>query len=234
VIALVSALYQAILALSQRDLRRAVGLVLTSYLSLVLVGIGASGPEGLHGAMLQMLSLGLVSLGLLLTVSWIHARTGTTDLRFLRGLAKDFPRITWVFFLLGLASVGAPGSIGWVAEDLLLHSLLVLHPVIATLMLVAVVLNGITILRVFFQVFFGQPKGTSATGVDDLRPREWVVAYAVIGAIALLGVAPQALIELRRSTVDSLVHALHQDSEQLHHGAGSHTPAHVDHSHGSL
>lgn len=234
VIALVSSLYQAIVALSQRDIRRAVGGVITSYLALVLVGIGASGPEGLHGAMLQMLSLGLVSLGLVLTVSWIHARTGTTDLRELRGLAKEFPRIAWVFFLLGLASVGAPGSIAWVAEDLLLHSLLVLHPVIAALLLVVVVLNGVTILRVFFQAFFGQPKGAVATGVGDLRAREWVVAYAVIGAIALLGLAPQSLIELRRSTVDSLVHSLHQGSEQSHHGTGSHAPASSVNAHESL
>lgn len=234
VIALVSALYQAVVALSQRDLRRAVGFVITSHLALVLVGIGASGPEGLHGAMLQMLSLGLVSLGLVLTVSWIHARTGTTDLRELRGLAREFPRIAWVFFLLGLASVGAPGSLAWVAEDLLLHSLLVLHPVIAALMMLVVVLNGITILRVFFQAFFGQPRVTVARGVDDLRAREWVVAYAVIAAIALLGVAPQSLIELRRSAIDSLVHSLHPDHEQSRHASGSHSPESAAHPHESL
>lgn len=225
-IALASALYQAVIALSQRDLRRAVAFVVTSHLALVLVGLGASGAEGLHGSMLQMLSYGLVSLGLMLTIAWIEARTGTTDLRELRGLVRDFPRIAWVFFLLGLASVGAPGSVAWVAEDLILHSLLVHHPVIAALMLVVVVLNGITILRVFFQAFFGVPLRAAAAGVTDLRPREWIVAYAIVAAITVLGIAPQSMIELRRATVESLVHTLDQSGVQSHHSTGSSAPAH--------
>lgn len=218
-IALVSALYHSIVALSQRDLRRAVAFVITSYLALVLVGLGSSGPEGLHGSMLQMLSIGLVALGLVLTISWIEARTGTTDLRELRGLVRDFPKLAWVFFLFSLASVGVPGSVAWVADDLLLHSLLFHHPVIAALMRVVVVLNGITVLRVFFQVFFGAPRAQSAAGVGDLLPREQVVAYSVVALIALLGLAPQSLIELRRATVDSLVRSL-APSEQSRPSAG--------------
>lgn len=221
-IALASAVLQALMALSQRDLRRAVGFVTTSQLALVLVGLGASGAEGLHGSMLQMLSIGLVSLGQVLAVAWISARTATTDLRRLGGLAARFPRIAWVFFLLGLASVGAPGTIAWVAEDLLLHALLVHHPFVAAALLAVTVLNGITILRVFFQAFFGEPRGAPDARVSDLRPREWVVAYAVIAAIATLGIAPQALIELRRPTVDGLVRSL--TGEQSIHGRGQLSP----------
>jgi NADH-quinone oxidoreductase subunit M len=217
-IALASAVLQALMALGQRDLRRAVGFVITSQLALVLVGLGARGAEGLHGSMLQMLSIGLVSLGQVLAVAWISARTSTTDLRRLGGLAAQFPKIAWVFFLLGLASVGAPGTIAWVAEDLILHALLVRHPFVAAALLAVTVLNGVTILRVFFQAFFGESKMAIDARVSDLRPREWVVGYAVIAAIAALGIAPQALIELRRSTVDGLVRAL--SSEQSLHSAG--------------
>jgi NADH-quinone oxidoreductase subunit M len=207
-IALLSAMWQALVALSQQDLKRAIGYVTTSNLALVVVGLGASSAEGLHGSMLQMLSLGLVSLGQLLTVSWIEARTGTTDLRRLGGLAQQFPRIAWVFLLLGLASVGAPGSVAWVAEDLILHALLVHHPFVAAALLTITVLNGITVLRLFFRAFFGPPSAPASKYLVDLRPREWLVAYSVLAVIVTLGIAPQAMIELRRSTIDGLVHRL--------------------------
>ncbi|MDP3275880.1 MAG: proton-conducting transporter membrane subunit [Deltaproteobacteria bacterium] len=219
-VALASAMYQAIVALGQRNMARAVAYVINSQLAMVLVGIGTSGLEGLHGSLLQMLSIGLVATGLLLTVAWVEARAGSTDLSKLGGLARDFPRLAWSFLLFGLVAVGAPGTLSWVAEDLLLQSLLSHHPVIAAVLLLTTMLHGITILRVFFQAFFGKPRFDTNSELPDLVRYERTISYLLLITIAGLGLAPQAIIVLQRPAIDAMLHV----TEAIRHEVGTNAP----------
>jgi hypothetical protein len=127
-LALSSALYGGLLGLAQMDLRRMLGFVLTSQMGLVLVGVAEANRDSLHGALLQMLALGLTSTGLVLLTSQLEARAGTTDARELGGAASRFPFLAGAFFVIGIASIGFPGSLMFVSEDLLLHGLLGSHP----------------------------------------------------------------------------------------------------------
>ncbi len=212
VLSLASALYLSVVALSQQDIKRTVGYVSSSAAALVLVGLCALDPEGLHGGILQTLSLSVGCTGLILTASWIKVRTGTVDLREMGGLVARFPKMAWVFLLLSLCTVGAPGTIGWVAEDMLLHALLVQHPAIATLFLLVSVMNGVTLLRVFFLAFLGPPRGEIGQNVTDLHMRESVVAFVVITAALLFGFAPQPLINLRSHAVQEILRTHYGES----------------------
>lgn len=202
-LALASAMYGALLGLAQNDLRRLLGFVLTSQLGLVIVGIAEANRDSLHGALLQMLALGLTSTGLLLVTAQLLARTGTTDVRELGGVAGKLPALSAAFFVLGLATIGFPGSLMFVSEDLLLHGLLGAHPIEATMLLLVTVLNGITLVRAYYQAFLGRPR-RALGGVPDLLPRERAVAVGLVFVIVATGLAPSPLLAVREGVVRRL------------------------------
>lgn len=213
-VALFSALYGAVLATGQRNLRRMLGFVVMSQMSLILVGIGEANPASLHGAFLQMIALGLTSTGLFLTLLQLEARTGTTDIQALGGgLAHRMPRLAGGFFALCLAAVGFPGTLMFISEDLLLHGLLDAHPVEGSILLVVTVLNGITLLTAHFRTFFGKPRRISTA--PDLHPRETLGLAVVLLAVLVLGLFPTPLLTLRAPLVTSLATS-HPTAEHHH------------------
>lgn len=210
-LALTSALYTALVALGQRDIRRALGFIAASQLAFVLVGLAELGPESVHGVLLQIITTGLTLTGLVLVAFAIEARTGTSDITRLGGLASRFPKMTTAFLLLGLAAIGMPGTLAFVAEDLLLHGLLHEHPIIATLLLVTTVLNGITFLRLFLEGFLGPSREPRRIGAltSDLLPREAAALFAIVISLVAFGILPSRLIEMRTPAVERLLHKSH-------------------------
>ncbi|UJR83447.1 complex I subunit 4 family protein [Sandaracinus amylolyticus] len=205
-LALVSALYNAFVALSQHDMRRMLGFVVTSQLGLVLVGLAEVDSNSVHGAMLQMVAVAITTAGMLVIAGAIGARCGTTDMRRLGGLSSRFPSMAAAFFLLALAAIGLPGSLQYVAEDLLLHGLLDGHPFVATVLLVVTVLNGITLLRAFFTTFYGPAREPRLVGAEvrDLVARERLVVLAAIAIGLVSGLAPAPLLQVRAEAVRAL------------------------------
>ena len=205
-LALASALYCAFVAVGQRDLRRIVGFVVTSQLGLVIAGLAGASTLSVHGSMVQMLAFSLTATGLVTITAGVEARCGTADVRRLGGLAQRFPAMATSFFLLGLAAIGLPGTLQYVAEDLLLNGLLHSHPVMATVLVIATALNGITLLRAFFAAFFGPERDASILGpeVRDLLPRELVVVLGSVAIVIVTGLVPTPLLEVRRDAVRAL------------------------------
>ena len=183
---------------------RMLGFVLTSQMGLVLVGVAEANRESLHGALLQMLALGLTSTGLLLLTSQLESRTGTTDVRKLGGAGKSFPMLAGSFFVLGMAAIGFPGTLMFVSEDLLIHGLLGSHPLEATWLLLVTVMNGITLVRGFFLAFLGTERHSYGATVPDLLPRERLVAIALTALLLATGFSPTPLLRVRESVVARL------------------------------
>lgn len=208
VLGLCGALYGAVLALAQMDLRRMVGFLLVSQSGLLLAGLAMANVQSIAGALLQSVAVGLALTGLMLMVRAIEARTGTADLTRLGGLVRRVPRLAAFFFLLGFASLGFPGTLSFVGEDLLLHGILGAHPLVALPMLLATALNGITFLRAFQRTFLGTPPHGHAPvleTVEDLLPRERWAALGLSLLLFLGGLMPGPLLHLRESQVESLV-----------------------------
>jgi NADH-quinone oxidoreductase subunit M len=214
-IALASALYCAFVAMALRDLRRTIGFVVTSQVALILVGLAEHNHDSVHGAMVQMFAVSVTSVGLLVTACAIEARVGTTEMSKLGGLSTRFPIMSGAFFLLSMASIGVPGSVQFVAEDLILHGLLDSRPLVSLVLLVATILNGVVLLRLYFGVFLGpvRPELRLGPGVRDFLPRESVVVYGALAILLAVGLFPRALLRARSDSADLLAPPV-----RAHHG----------------
>jgi NADH-quinone oxidoreductase subunit M len=197
VLAIASALYCGFVALSQRDLRRTMGFILSSQSALALSGLCEPDAESVHGALLQRLAMGITSAGLLLVIAQLEARAGTTDIMRLQGQGRRFGTLTAAFFVLSAAALGLPGTLHFVAEDLLLHGLLRTNALHALGFLLSTVLCGIALLRLFFRVFQGPESAVAVSAhATDVGAREGLVLAALVLAAFGLGLFPQHALQL--------------------------------------
>jgi NADH-quinone oxidoreductase subunit M len=204
---LCAALYGSVLALAQTDLRRVVGFLLASQSGLMLAGLAIGNTQSISGALIQSVAAGIALTGLDLVIRAIEARTGTTDMTRLGGLVRRGPRLAAFFFLMGFGSLGFPGTLSFVGEDLLLHGILDTHPLVALPLLLTTAINGVTFLRSFQRTFLGPPaQGQAALleAVEDLLPRERWAVFALFVLVLLGGLMPGPLLHLRESHVRSL------------------------------
>jgi len=202
----VTAVYGALLAVGQHDLRRVLGYFWVSQMGLVLAGLAALDAASVAGALVQAMSSVVEVGGLMLIALEVEARAGTTDMRRLGGLVRRAPRMATGFLLLSAAAVGFPGTISFVAEDLVIQGLLRAHEVVAGVLLVVTAVNGITLFRAFKRTFLGPPSPhvERPRAFEDLRGWEHLVAVAMMGTLLVGGVMPEPLLAVRTAVVDAL------------------------------
>ena len=193
-LALVAAVLVAVSALAETRPRRVLALVATSQAGFILAGLASSTPEGVRGALVQWIVVGLASTGLLTVCRLIEVRYGDVITgREHLGLAERFPRLAVFFVVCALAMVGLPGTLGFFAEDLLVHGLMDTHPYIGILQPLAAALNAITLLRLFSILFLGR-RVSGLELVPDALPRErWPLAALVV-LLVIGGLAPGLLV----------------------------------------
>ena len=183
---LAAMLIAALIALVQRNLRRLLTFASISHVGLVMVGLFSLTSQGMQGALLLLLSMGLTSTGLLLLAGALQARLGSADLRAMGGIARHMPRLATLFFIIGIASVGMPGTLNFNGEFLILMGAYFAHPAIAVLGVLGVVLSAGYFLWYYERAFFGPVKNPALARLPDLGGRDTFVA-ASLAALALWG-----------------------------------------------
>ncbi len=205
-LALVTAVWGAALGLVQQDPRRALGHLTLSQSALVLAGLTGTAPAALAGGLTMWLSSGLALTGLGLTLCALEARTGPLGLTTFSGHYRETPLLAGLFLIFGLASVGLPGTLGFVSTDLLVSGALGADLRVGILLLLATTLNGVSVLRAFFLLFGGPPPAgedrrrvTIARGTTrrDLVPRERLVLSVLLLLLVLGGLFPGAVVRSR-------------------------------------
>lgn len=193
-------LYGALAALAQTNLRRMLAFGSMSHAGLVVVGIAALNLSGIQGALFQLLNFTVVAGGLFLLVGFLHHRTGTTEAVGLGGLARTMPLLAGFFLLLGLASIGLPGTTGFPAELLLILGALEAHTGAGLAALFVAVLGAGYFLGLYRRVFLGPLTRPVVGQCRDLRTRELVVALGLGLLVLLPGLYPQGVLDLTRSS----------------------------------
>lgn len=156
IVSLFTAVYASGMALVQTEARRFFCYLLLSNASLVLVGLELVTPIGLAGALCVWLSVGLSLTGFGVTLRSIESRIGRVSLNDYHGLYQQMPRFAGFFLLTGLASIGFPGTIGFIAMELLVEGAVEVYPLIGSVVVIASALNGIAVLHAYFRIFTGR------------------------------------------------------------------------------
>lgn len=191
-LALVTAVYGAALAIGQRDLRGFIGALAMSQSALVLAGLSGRLPMELTGAFCVWISSGLALTGIGL-VSWaLESRAGEIRLETLQGRFWEAPALAAFFLLFGMASIGFPGTLSFVADDLIVSGSLEENIGAGLMVIASTVLCGIAVMRCWFTVF-GGPTGRDNPHHEVLR-RERTAFTVLVGALFVLGLWPGPLV----------------------------------------
>ena len=199
-LAVVSIVYGACLALVQTDIKKIIAYSSISHLGYVMLGLVSFNYLGIQGAVMQMVSHGLVAGGLFLMVGMIYERCHTRDLAAYGGLAKILPMYAVFFVVLTLASVGLPTTSGFTGEFLALMGWFVsawpkfvagetFPLVLSVIAVTGVVLGALYMLWLAERLLFGAVKAPHQP-FTDLNGRERAILISLVVAIFWLGLSP--------------------------------------------
>lgn len=179
-ISLTTAVYAAGMALVQREARRFFCYTFLSHSALVLVGLETTTPIGLTGALCVWLSVGLSLGGFGLTLRALEARRGRLSLMSYHGGYEQTPALAAFFLLTGMASVGFPGTIGFLGMELLVDGAVQVYPIVGIAVVLAAALNGIAVVHSYFLLFTGTRFAPIVSLSTRRRERFAVLALAVL------------------------------------------------------
>jgi NADH-quinone oxidoreductase subunit M len=208
ILALITAVYVALLAITQRRPRQVLALIMSSQATFILAAIASGDPATalIYWGLVAIASTGLIGSYVAAEVRQPRAELGDGHL----GLASRAPVLAVMFLVCGLALVGAPGTAGFWAEDLLLHAAIQQSLLLPTALLFATALNAIQILRLYCQIFLGAGLH-EVSEVPDVTPRERYALVACLVALVGAGLWPSAVTETWA------IRAWHESREIGHH-----------------
>ncbi len=194
-LSLVTAVYASGMALVQTEARRFFCYLFLSNASLVLVGLELVTPIGLTGALCVWLSVGLSLTGFGITLRSIESRIGRVSLSDYHGLYEQMSSMAGFFLLTGLAAIGFPGTIGFIAIELLVEGAVEVYPQVGSIVVLAAALNGIAILFAYFRIFTGR-RNTTTVSLSARWPERLSVLLLTL-LIVGGGLIPQSSVASR-------------------------------------
>jgi NADH-quinone oxidoreductase subunit M len=203
ILAVLTVVYSSGMSLIQRDVRRFFAYLVISFSSLVVVGMGLLTTESLAGGMCIWLSSAVTLIGLALTIRALEFRIGRLSLTDHHGLYEHTPTLATFFLITGLGSVGFPGTVGFITLELLVDGVVEVQPVIGGFVVLAMALNGISVLRVYFLLFGGRPHVASIS--IRCRLSEMIAVAICVSLIFGIGLFPQSFLESRLLSSKELI-----------------------------
>jgi len=202
----VAVIYTSLVALAQTDMKKLIAYSSVAHMGFVTMGIFAVTSEAVQGAVIQMLSHGLVSGALFLCVGVVYDRMHTRDIDRYGGLVQRMPAYAFVFMAFMLASVGLPGTSGFVGEFLILLGTFKVSTLECFLAATALFLGAAYMLYLYRRVIFGTITRDDLRNILDLSPREKAVFAPLIVLVLWMGIYPASFLGPIRASVDHLVH----------------------------
>ncbi len=201
----VAVIYTSLVALAQTDMKKLIAYSSVAHMGVVVIGIFTFNAQGLQGALFQMLSHGIVSAALFLCVGVIYDRIHTRDIARYGGLAQRMPAYAIVFMLFTMASVGLPGTAGFVGEFLVLVGAFKVSLYLAYLGSFGMILGAAYMLYLYRRVIFGVITRDDLRGILDLSPREVGIFAPLILLTLWMGIYPSSFTQFFDATVHAMV-----------------------------
>ena len=204
-LSVIAVIYTSLVALAQIDMKKLVAYSSVAHMGFVTMGTFAVTSEAVQGAMIQMLSHGLVSAALFLCVGVLYDRLHTHEIMRFGGLIERMPAYAFVFMVFTLAAVGLPGTSGFIGEFLVLLGTFRVSTLYCTLAATGMFLSVAYMLYLYRRVIFGTITRADLRGMLDLSPREKAVFAPLLVLVLWMGFYPNSFLRPIQISVDHLV-----------------------------
>lgn len=203
-LSIIGIVYASLLAIIQKDLKRLIAYSSIAHVGLIAAGIFTMNKIGLQGAMIQMVSHGIVIVGLFYVIDIIIARTSTQEIASLGGIRLSAPRFNSVFVIILLGSVALPLTSGFVGEFLLINAVFRFSAVSGTFAALTMIFGAAYMLRSFQITMLGENNAVTRGFADLDRQEKWVL-YPIVAMVLLIGIYPAPLLKISEVAVDDLL-----------------------------
>jgi len=205
ILALIGIIYGALVAMVQKDVKSLVAFSSVAHLGFVMLGMFALNTQGITGSILQMVNHGIATGALFLLVGMIYERRHTRLISEFGGVAHVMPVFAAIFMIVTLASIGLPGTNGFVGEFLILLGTFKSNPVYAVIGTSGVVLAAVYMLWMVQRVFFGGCDNEENKKLIDLNGREKLIAVPLVIMIFWIGIYPGTFTGKIEPSVNKLI-----------------------------
>ncbi|MBR9970746.1 NADH-quinone oxidoreductase subunit M [Magnetospirillum sulfuroxidans] len=204
-LSIVAVIYTSLVALVQEDMKKLIAYSSIAHMGYVTIGVFSMTTQGVEGALYQMLSHGIVSGALFLCVGVVYDRMHTREISRYGGLSERMPKYALVFMFMTMASVGLPGTGGFVGEFLVLLGVFQVNTWVAFFAASGLVLGACYMLYLYRRMVFGRMTRDDLKSILDLSPREVLMFAPLIVIVIWMGVYPITFLDPMHASVAKLI-----------------------------
>jgi NADH-quinone oxidoreductase subunit M len=208
-LSVIAVIYTSLVALVQNDMKKLIAYSSVAHMGFVTIGVFAATQQAVQGAIFQMLSHGVGSAALFLCVGVVYDRLHTREIDRYGGLVNNMPMYAFVFMVFMLASVGLPGTAGFVGEFLTLTGTFQVNTWVALLASTGVVLGAAYMLLLYRRVVYGELTKDDVKAMMDLEPREIAIFAPLVIVIMWMGIYPMSFLDVMDESVAHLLKNYH-------------------------
>ncbi|MDE0174845.1 MAG: NADH-quinone oxidoreductase subunit M [Defluviicoccus sp.] len=204
-LSIIAIVYTSLVALAQEDMKKLIAYSSVAHMGFVTIGIFTVRTQGVEGAIVQMLSHGVISAALFLCVGVVYDRLHSREISRYGGLVHRMPVYAAVFMVFMLGSVGLPGTSGFVGEFLVLVGAFQVNTWLALLATTGIVLGAAYMLYLYRRVIFGELTKEDLKTMTDLSRREIAVFAPLVAATLWMGIWPEPFLDVMHASVANLI-----------------------------
>ena len=204
-LSIVAVIYTSLVALAQEDMKKLIAYSSVAHMGFVTIGTFTLTVQGIEGAIFQSLSHGIVSAALFLIVGVVYDRIHSRQIADYEGLVHRMPTYSVAFMIFMLASIGLPGTSGFVGEFLVLVGIFQVNAWVAALAATGVILGAVYMLYLYRRVIFGKLTKESLLSITDMNRREMAVFAPLILLVFVMGIYPIPFLDVMHVSVDNLI-----------------------------
>ena len=205
----VAIIYTSLVALAQTDIKKLIAYSSVAHMGLVTIGIFIANQQGIEGAMMQMLSHGIVSAALFLCVGIIYDRMHTREISFYGGLINNMPKYAVFFMIFVLTSIGLPGTSGFIGEFLIILGAFKFNSFLAFFAATGIILGAVYMLYLYKRVIFGNITNSKLKNIVDLNIREICILVPIIIIIFWIGIYPNSFLDPMHGPIEKILNNYH-------------------------
>ncbi len=204
-LSLIAVVYIALVALVQQDMKKLIAYSSISHMGFVTLGFFVFNPQGVEGAMMQMISHGFISGALFLCVGVLYDRLHSRRIDSYRGIATPMPVFAAFMVLFAMANAGLPGTSGFVGEFLVILGSFKVNPWFAIFAALTLVFGAAYTLWVVKRVVYGKVLNDEVAALNDIDRREILMLGILALMVLAVGIWPNPVLDVMHVSIDNLL-----------------------------